>query len=70
MTQKETILYHLTHIGKITPMEAFERYGITRLGGIVYFLRKDGHNVQSRLVAKKTRYGATAHVSEYFMEEA
>lgn len=68
MTQKEIILDHLEKVGTITPMEAYEMYGITRLGGIVYFLRKDGHDVKSRLVSKTNRYGKECHISEYWME--
>lgn len=68
MTQKETVLKHLQAIGGITPMEAFNKYGITRLGGIVYFLRKDGHPIVSKLIPVKNRAGQICHVSEYRLE--
>lgn len=69
MTQKETVMKHLREVGALTPMEAFRKYGITRLGGIVYFLRRDGHNIVSKLVKVKDRHGHICHVSQYTLGE-
>lgn len=65
MTQKETVLKHLKENGGLTPMVAFREYGITRLGGIVYFLRKDGHKIETRIIEVKDRHGHKCRVAEY-----
>ena len=40
MTQNEQILTHIKEYGSITTMEAFRSYGITRLSGRIFELRK------------------------------
>ena len=69
MTQKEAVLKRLGK-GPLTPMEAYEELGITRLGGIVYFLRGDGHNIITREVKVKNRYGVVCRVAQYTLEDA
>ena len=46
-------------------MVAFRKYGITRLGGIVYFLRKDGHPIDTHIIEVKDRHGHKCRVAEY-----
>lgn len=65
MTQMETVLKHLQENGGLTPMVAFRKYGITRLGGIVYFLRQDGYDIKTKIVEVKDRHGHKCRVAEY-----
>lgn len=44
MTQCEMILHHMKTHGSITTMEAFTLYGVTRLSGRIWELRKN-HNI-------------------------
>lgn len=68
MTQMDAVLKRLSK-GPVTPMEAFEELGITRLGGIVYFLRKAGHKIVTNKVKVKNRFGGYCVVAEYTLEE-
>ena len=63
-TQYQVVLGHLQEHGTITSFEAISKYGITRLSGVIFNLKKDGHNITSKLVKVKTRYHYTM-VSEY-----
>ena len=65
MSQNKQILEHLkTHRG-ITSMQAFELYGITRLSGRIFDLRKAGHNIVSIDRDVTNRYGEKCRVAEY-----
>lgn len=54
-TQNEIIYAHLkaNPTEGITPMEAFGYYGITRLGGRIFELRKLGIGIESTMETKK-----------------
>lgn len=68
MTQCEMVLRHLKDYGQITTKEAFEEYGITRLSGRMYDLRKAGYIITSTTVAGLNRYGETTHFVVYRLE--
>lgn len=68
MTQCDRILRHLEDFGKITTMEAFEDYGITRLSGRIWDLRKAGHNITSTTTSGVNRYGEITHYTMYRLE--
>lgn len=53
MTQKEQVLQHLKKNGTITSWDAIMEYGITRLSGVVYKLKKDGHKITTKTIVKK-----------------
>lgn len=61
MTQKELIKKHLEeNKDGITSMEAINKYGATRLSGIIWNLKhKDNLNIVSELENVKTKYGTT-----------
>ena len=46
MTQCEMILHHMKMHGSITTMEAFQKYGVTRLSGRIWELKRQGHNIE------------------------
>ena len=52
-TQNEMILHHIKVHGSITTMEAFQLYGVTRLSGRIWELRKN-HNIISTPETTKT----------------
>ena len=65
-TQKEQVLKHLkNHKNGITSMTAFERYGITRLSGRIFELRRDGHNIITDSVTEKNRFGHPVTYARY-----
>ena len=58
--------YLLTHKNGITSMEAFQKFGATRLSSIIYQLRyKHGMNIVSEDKIVKTRYGKPTTISVY-----
>ena len=65
-TQAQTVLRHLYERGSITSMEAFHRYGITRLAVSIFELRRAGVAIETTIVEAESgkRYG------EYRLEES
>ena len=67
-TQKQDVLAHLrTHKKGLTSMEAFSRYGITRLAGVVFELKKEGHEIDTNMLTAKDRRGKTVSFAQYTM---
>jgi hypothetical protein len=64
--QCQLVLRHLEQEGPLTDAKARNLYGIARLGARVWDLRRAGYEVQSRLIAVRTRH-ATARVAEYYL---
>lgn len=65
-TQNEQVLKHLqNHKNGITSKTAFERYGITRLSGRIFELRKKGYAIQTDNVTEKNRYGHPVTYARY-----
>ena len=58
MTQADCLLRHLKK-HQITTMEAYQKYGITRLASRIYDLRKEGYEIVGKMMPVKTRYGST-----------
>ncbi len=61
LTQKELIKNHLkANKNGITSMEAIEKYGATRLSGIIYDLKhRDNLNIITERITVQTIYGTT-----------
>ncbi len=70
-TQTSDILQHLKDGRRLTQKEAINEYGAYRLSSIIYSLRKQGHNIESKELDVPTRYkkadGTTrnANIVEY-----
>ena len=54
ITQKKLILAHLKNYGSIEPLTALREYGIYRLGSRICDLRKEGHNINTERVTRKS----------------
>lgn len=67
-TQKELVLNHIKEHGKITSIEAVYRYKITRLSARIYDLRRDGYNIISKRIVKKSD-GRVVQYDEYSLGE-
>ena len=65
MNKTRLVEEHLRTKGKITSWEAIERYGATRLSGIIYNLRKEGMNIITNDITGKDRFGNTSTFAEY-----
>lgn len=51
MTQEMQVLKHINRYGKITSMNAFEKYGITRLADRIYTLRNKGYAINTTITS-------------------
>lgn len=65
-SQAQIILSHLQKNGTISTYEAFMKYGITRLSGRIYELKKSGHVITATL--KKSKEHNT-YYAEYKLED-
>ena len=70
-TQALVVLKHMREHGGITSMEAFERYGITRLSAIICDMRKQNKDFDVITEMKTTvnRYGNTVNYADYHLVE-
>ena len=66
MTQHELILSHLDKFGSISPVEAFESYGITKLATRISEMKKQGLSFTTVLVEEKNRYGEPVRFARYW----
>lgn len=64
MSQCKNVLAALQRGERITPLDALERWGCMRLGARIWQLKREGHDIQERLVEANGK-----HFSEYWLEE-
>ena len=69
MTLKEATLNRLK-VKALSPMEAFEELGVTRLAAVVFDLRREGHNIVSIQKEWTNRHGRKVYFTEYKLEES
>lgn len=70
MTQRQTVLKYLeNHKRGITSLDAIQKFGITRLSNVIYVLKKEGHNIASKLEPVTNRQGGVCWVSRYILEK-
>ena len=60
--------YLKTHKGGITSMQAFEKFGVTRLSSIIFVLRKE-YNIQGEKCKGKNRYGDKVRFEKFKLIE-
>ena len=64
-SQSDAILWHLKNYGSITSYEAIKEYGATRLSAIIFNHRKEGYDIDSMPLTKKTRFGRNTTIAKY-----
>ena len=69
MNKTMAVLEHMREHGSITQMEATELFGATRLGAIVFNLRKRGHDIETVTVGMTDRYGHAVNYARYVLHE-
>ena len=65
VTQCERIIDYLDEFGSITQLEAIRDLGCMRLASRISDLKKQGHNIVSKIVTEKNRWGEKTYVSSY-----
>lgn len=70
MTQKEIIKNHLEHYKTITPLTAWQEYGVYRLSDVILKLRNAGMNIITIREKETNIFGDTVTFARYqLMEE-
>ncbi len=64
-TQAERILDYMHEHGGITQFDALKELGVMRLASRISELRRNGHEISSKMVKVKNRYGETCRVKRY-----
>lgn len=66
VNQTDKIKRHLETFGRISSREAYEEYGIMRLGARIWELRHEhGMNIEKTMKSALNRFGEPAHYAEY-----
>lgn len=65
LTQKKVVLKHLQLGKELSQLEATEKYGILRLGAIIFDLRKDGYKISTKIKHDPNRYGNASNYGVY-----
>ncbi len=65
--QTKAIKEHLESGYTLTSMEAFEKFGCTRLAAQIHELKKSGMDIQTIMVEGTTRYGTETHYAKYVL---
>lgn len=65
---KVALLAHMREHGSITSMEAFEKYGVTRLSACIFDLRKMGYDIETQRIETTTRFGETTQYGRYILK--
>lgn len=65
VSQKAKVLNHLQNHRCITSMEAFAKYGVTRLSSIIFNLRKEDYLIKTTSVTRRNQEGNSCTYAEY-----
>lgn len=68
-SQVSVVLNHLKTGAEINPLEALRKYGIYRLGAVIFILKKEGYNISSRRREYTKPSGKRGHYAVYRLEE-
>lgn len=68
-SQIMVILAHLKTGKEINPLEALSKYGVYRLGAIIFWLKKEGYNIISRREDYVKPSGKKGHYAVYRLED-
>lgn len=62
------VLKYLTENEYLTSMQAWEKWGVTRLAAIIHNLRKAGYDIETVRVETTTRFGETTNYARYYLK--
>lgn len=66
--QIDSIIHHLKYKGKLTSMEAIDKYGVTRLSDKIHKLRNAGLKIKMENVTKENRFKNNSTYGVYTLE--
>ena len=64
-SQTTLILNHLLTGAEIRPLEALQKYGVYRLGAVIYNLKKEGYVISTRTEYFEKPSGYLGHYAVY-----
>lgn len=68
LSQYDMVLAHLREFGEITPLDSYREYAILRLGAIIYTMRKDGYDIDTKYTTSKNRFGTSVTYATYVLK--
>ena len=68
MSQNQKVLQHMEKWGSITARDAYECYGIMRLGARIDDLKHMGHHITAAMETGENRYGELTRYARYRLE--
>ena len=66
-SQTEDVVRFMKEEGSITSMDAIREFGATRLSAIIFSLREQGYDIETRMEVGKNRYGRTMEYARYVL---
>lgn len=69
MTQEERVTNYIDRFGSITPLNAFNDLGITKLATVISNMKKKGTKVFQNFEASYNRFGEPVHYMRYWLDE-
>jgi len=69
LNQKQKVIRHLEMYKSITPLDAFRDYGIMRLAAVVFNLKEDGYNIDSKMTTSTNKFKEKVTFSKYTLDE-
>ena len=66
-SQTKAIKDYLEAGNSITSMEAYDKFGCTRLSARIFDLKKAGYNIQTIMMEGQTRYGTSTRYAKYIL---
>lgn len=69
VTQKERVLDFIKKEGSITSLDAFRELGCTRLSAVIFNLKEEGYEFETKFEARKNRWGDTVSFARYSFKE-
>lgn len=70
MAQKDKVRTYIERYGSISPLEAFQDLGITKLATVIgYLKREDGLKVYQRFIKTENRFGETVYYMRYWLKK-
>ena len=70
MTKTQAVLDWLKTHASISSMEAINNFGATRLGAIIFNLRKRGYNIETVMVDGRDRFGNKMTLARYYLRDS
>lgn len=67
MNKTKAVLGWLETYTSISSLEAFENLGVTRLGAIIFNLRKRGYDIETVTVETIDRFGNKVRFARYYL---